>query len=153
MNNIQELKQIIENAPEGATHVDSYGDYWNVKGKFNYVNWDKDCETWGDSDVLEDALSSLSDLRTIVDQAEEIEQLKSRVAELENNIYTYAVDHGDETPSVGLYTEVNGGKVIACSFNDQFEQNEKARNLIESFIDPDEQDKVKSLLKEVLELI
>jgi len=75
--NIDEIKQILENAPEGATHVDSYKGYWKIKRKFNYVNWDSDCETWGDFDILEDALSSLSDLKQILALHERVEELES----------------------------------------------------------------------------
>jgi len=54
-----------------------------------------------------------------------------------NNFYTYEVDHGNESPSVGVGSEVNGGKVTAVSFTAQLESNNKAREIIEDMLDND----------------
>jgi len=54
-----------------------------------------------------------------------------------NNIYTYEVDHGNESPSVGAGTEINGGKVTAISFTAQLNDNDKAREIIEDMLDND----------------
>lgn len=47
------------------------------------------------------------------------------------SIYTYVVDHGNNNPSVGAGTEVNGGKLQAVMFDDallKLEQMEEFLN-------------------------
>ncbi|MGE4259974.1 hypothetical protein [Shewanella sp.] len=39
-------------------------------------------------------------------------------------IYTYVVDHGEEAPTVGAGTTVNGGHCIGVTFDDLQEQAE-----------------------------
>lgn len=34
------------------------------------------------------------------------------------SVYTYVVDHGDESPSVGAEMQINGGKCIGVTFDD-----------------------------------
>ena len=69
MNNIQELKQIIADAPDGATHVEI------------------------STQIKQAPYFSIADIRTIVEQAEENEALKDRVAELEK----YNLDLANES--------------------------------------------------------
>ena len=54
---------------------------------------------------------------------------------MDRNIYTYEVDHGEEAPSVGYGTEINGGKVIAVAFTDQLSNNQRAQVIIESLLE------------------
>jgi hypothetical protein len=46
-------------------------------------------------------------------------------------VYTYVVDHGEESPRVGLKTKVNGYPVVAVSFYDLSERLEEVRTLLE----------------------
>jgi hypothetical protein len=46
-------------------------------------------------------------------------------------IYTYVVDHGEDSPRVGLKTTVNGYPVVAVSFYDLSQRIEEVRNLLE----------------------
>ena len=46
-------------------------------------------------------------------------------------IYTYIVDHGEDSPSVGMTSKVNGYPIKAVSFVDQLEKNDLARELLE----------------------
>lgn len=52
-----------------------------------------------------------------------------------SNIYTYEVDHGDEAPSVGAGTIVNGGKVTTICFDGQLSKNQKAHDILESIFE------------------
>ena len=71
-----------------------------------------------------------------------------------NNIYTYEVDHGDESPSIGAGTEVNGGKVLAFSFTGQLGNNNKAYEILDSIFDENEVgDDVREKLLEIQALI
>lgn len=65
---LKELKQILENAPEGAEYLDEDGDYikQNEQGAFYYINgW----VSYGVS--ASNDLRSLSDIKTIVELMEE----------------------------------------------------------------------------------
>lgn len=46
-------------------------------------------------------------------------------------IYTYQVDHGEENPSVGAKDKVNGGKLLAFSFENTITKNTEARERLE----------------------
>lgn len=45
-------------------------------------------------------------------------------------IYTYVVDHGMDSPRVGLKTEVNGGQLLVVSFDDLAKRYEE----LEAFV-------------------
>jgi hypothetical protein len=45
--------------------------------------------------------------------------------------YTYVVDHGEDSPSVGLKSKVNGYPVVAVSSYDLTEKFEEVRSLLE----------------------
>lgn len=62
--NINELKEIVKNAPEGATHFDSDGHYWHNSTAFYWLicdNGNKCCLEIGNGARL------LSDIRTIIE--------------------------------------------------------------------------------------
>ena len=83
MNKIQQYKEILEQAPEGATH---YHVIMRIYYKFEQAMGMADaylCGKWEDY-PLYPSISALSDLQTIVDQHETIERLKARVADLES---------------------------------------------------------------------
>jgi hypothetical protein len=46
-------------------------------------------------------------------------------------VYTYVVDHGEDSPSVGIKTKVNGCPVVSVSFYDVSERLEEVRTLLE----------------------
>ena len=94
MNKLQELKQIIADAPDGANEIEDTGRYWIYKGDGDYLLWDgrEWIENWSPFHTR-----SLADIRTIVEQAEENEALKDRVAELEeeNNKLKMPIELGE----------------------------------------------------------
>lgn len=82
---LKELKQILDNAPEGATHVDTengylqfdeFGDSHNVDGQRYLV------------DVFDlPNTRKLSDIKTIVEQQEEINRLNTELKQqIDNNL-------------------------------------------------------------------
>ena len=78
MNKIQQYKEILGKAPEGATHID-LEDYYIKFSNGNYY-----CtQVFGVWRVMDKAElttgRALSDLQTIVEQAETIERLKSAI--------------------------------------------------------------------------
>ena len=48
----------------------------------------------------------------------------------EKNIYTYVVDHGNESPSVGAGSDINGGKLQAVMFDDALLKLEKMEEFL-----------------------
>ena len=83
MNKIQQYKEILEHAPEGATHYDNLATW-------KYKNLDRGTFLMPDGTGYKidefypnETICRLSDLQTIVEQAENIERLKARVDELE----------------------------------------------------------------------
>ena len=65
MNNIQELRKIIADAPDGANEIDDTGRYWIYKGDGDYLLWDgrEWIENWSPFHTR-----SLADMRTIIEQ-------------------------------------------------------------------------------------
>ena len=50
-------------------------------------------------------------------------------------IYTYVVDHGMESPRVGLKTEVNGGKLLVVAFDDLSKRFEELEDFVRKLRD------------------
>ena len=89
MNNIEKLKQIILDAPEGATHVDNLPSYYKMDS--HGLSWGIWKGAWcvcvGCNTMrMPPSMRSLSDIKTIVEQAEEIERLKGKVAQISNSL-------------------------------------------------------------------
>jgi len=79
MNKIQQYKEILEQAPEGATHYDNLATW-------KYKNLDRGTFLMPDGTGYKidefypnETICRLSDLQTIVEQAETIERLKSAI--------------------------------------------------------------------------
>ena len=71
MNN----KEILDSAPEGATHVDFDGIYWAVKG--HHWKWyDDNCLSWRESDNVA-GVRSLADIRCIAELEKERKTLRA----------------------------------------------------------------------------
>ena len=71
-----------------------------------------------------------------------------------DNIYTYEVNHGKDSPGINGKTEVNGGKLISCSFEGQLTRNQKTREILEEVIYNHEPgDEVMALLGKINELL
>jgi hypothetical protein len=97
MNNIQELKQIIENAPDmqGVEHDEFiHAVHHTYEEKYIYLNenalymfergeWIADLEGNYELSEMYD-IRQVSDIRTIVEQAEEIERLKAALNAVAN---------------------------------------------------------------------
>ena len=85
--NIEQMKQVVENAPDGATHYDiGCDEYLDYEVDTVYMNG-----AWINVNI--DAYAEphdLSDLRTIVRQAEEIERLRSFIIR-----YRYQIKGGE----------------------------------------------------------
>ncbi len=83
MNKIQQYKEILEQAPEGATH---YHVIMRIYYKFEQAMGMADaylCGKWEDY-PLYPSISALSDLQTIVEQAETIERLKYYISAIKH---------------------------------------------------------------------
>ena len=86
--NINELKEIVENAPEGATLYDEDSDYYCAASGVPFLSkWHKETKCWCDIyEIQPDAdfnLRSLQDIRTIIELYETLSQL---------NEFNYTVD-------------------------------------------------------------
>jgi len=83
MTNIEKIKQVLKGAPEGATHIDLDGDYWDElypcdkEQKYDLQN-----AGWIDHH----GFRSLDDLRTILSQHEEIERLRDFAKEVKKQL-------------------------------------------------------------------
>lgn len=55
-------------------------------------------------------------------------------------IYTYEVDHGDETPSFNFGTPINGGKIRSVCFAGQLTNNCDAHELLEDIFENEDLD-------------
>jgi hypothetical protein len=65
---LEKLKAIIDNAPEGATHLDDINTYWKVISEFDY--YFHNGSQWDDSEPLENGTRSLSDIERIIELME-----------------------------------------------------------------------------------
>ena len=65
-------------------------------------------------------------------------------------IYTYVVDHGDNAPSVGVRSVINGGRLQAVAFDDALAKlaayEEFVVKLHDTTADPRTQDAIDELL-------
>ena len=92
-NNITQLREIKAGAPEGATHIDAEMDYWICDGVH--------CTLIGGisfSQSQQITMRSLSDINTIIEQAEEIARLRE--------VLEVALDFGNEPLGGGLKNEI-----------------------------------------------
>ena len=155
MNKLTELKQIIADAPEGATHICSSDLYWN---KDNYGSWlcyVAQFKQWDSRPDITDykGYRSIADIRTIIEQAEEIKRLtqqnsslniclsdqmerikylEAKVAELENHKNYYQdflkenTDCESITELVGKYKK-QSQKIVELNQQVAFEMRQKAK--------------------------
>lgn len=65
MESLEELKAIIDNAPEGASHVDDTYTYWKVVSEFDYYFYNG--SQWDDSESIQSGTRSLSDIARIIE--------------------------------------------------------------------------------------
>lgn len=65
---LEELKAIVDNAPDGATHIDDIKTYWKVISEFDYFFHNG--SQWDDSEPLENGTRSLSDIKRIIELME-----------------------------------------------------------------------------------
>lgn len=84
---LKELKQILDNAPEGATHYGTESSYYRHDGVMDLDWWVNG--GWQNERVLGDyeVTRSLSDIKTIVEQQEEINRLNTELKQqIDNNL-------------------------------------------------------------------
>lgn len=97
MNDINKLKQILDNAPEGATHYVNNEYCYRKETEEDFYLWAN--ERWVLSSQVYFYTNSLSDLRTIVEQAERIadmqNQLDANARLLEFYVNEYQAKGGD----------------------------------------------------------
>ena len=101
----KQAKQVLANAPRGATHIDDDGCY--VK-QIDYENGFADSKTyfnWGEGWKFAKnpafcLTQSLSDLRTMVEQYEENERLE----ELEKGLHNFLFDNANALKDGHFYT-------------------------------------------------
>lgn len=75
--NKEQLQSIVDNAPEGATHVSNNGVYYKKSENqaLGALFWWRRGEEWIETKI-DHLTRSLSDIKTIIEQQEEIERLK-----------------------------------------------------------------------------
>ena len=90
MNNltIEQMREIVDGAPNGATHVeiieDEASEYWLLDSETNLWHWHKDPSdqnrAWriGIPELTVENIHSIENLRTIISQNEEIERLREQ---------------------------------------------------------------------------
>lgn len=66
------------------------------------------------------------------------------------SIYTYVVDHGNKTPSVGLKTEINGGRAIVVALGDRLERLEEMEKFLDELRDETTCDQTKYSIDDFL---
>ena len=67
-------------------------------------------------------------------------------------IYTYEVDHGNESPRIGGADKVNGGKLIATAFSPYITQATEAKEKLRHYLFAN--DKIdKEVYDKILEII
>ena len=80
--NITELEQIINDAPDGATHVSDNGVYYRMGAK---QFWWARGEEWVETEI-DHFTRSLSDIKEIVELQKENEELRAHINELRNEV-------------------------------------------------------------------
>lgn len=88
---IEQIKEILAGAPDGATHVeiieDEPNEYWLLDSETCLWHWHKNpkdpSRTWriGISELTVENIQSIENLRTILAQHEEIERLRAELTE------------------------------------------------------------------------
>lgn len=77
----EQIEQILDGAPDGATHCFDYGDYFKHGDPFALV-WDEKGAWFASAMCKKDVTHNLSDLREILELRQEVEQLQQRNDEL-----------------------------------------------------------------------
>lgn len=88
----QQLEEIINNAPRGATHVSNNGVYYGNSNEqtFGCLVWWQRGEEWIESSI-DHITRSLSDLQSQLDQLNEIGRLKSALHSTNEDL-NYAIE-------------------------------------------------------------
>jgi hypothetical protein len=79
---IQQYREIVENAPKGATHY-GYNEYLKAEG-FVFMFYDGNCWDFGSVDSID--AEDLENLRTIVEQHDELQAKDKRISDLERGL-------------------------------------------------------------------
>lgn len=77
METLEELKAIVENAPEGATHIDEDGDYVKPIGDELYYYSFVNGVGWSTEYFIPCRMRSLSDIKRIIELMELLEGVES----------------------------------------------------------------------------
>jgi len=72
---LEELKAIVDNAPDGATHIDDDGDYAKYGGMYDYF-YSKGLREWISTDTVS-IDRSLSDIKRIIELTELLEDISA----------------------------------------------------------------------------
>lgn len=78
---INQMKKIVEGAPDGATHCFDYGDYFKHGDPFALV-WDENGSWFASAMCKKDVTHNLTDLREILELRQEVERLKVEAIKL-----------------------------------------------------------------------
>lgn len=81
----EEIKKILDEAPDGATHVAWNGDYWYLNEGYNPKVYLPNRDEWF-LVVLTHPVQELTDLKEILELRQEVERLQQRNAELEAHV-------------------------------------------------------------------
>ncbi len=93
----EQAKQIIEDAPEGATHFDSENYYYKKETCYEWLYCGNGTTVWdSDDDYGSSTIRSLSDIKTMIKQYETIEKLKSVLNDFIYEEGNYTLDECDK---------------------------------------------------------
>jgi hypothetical protein len=92
METLEELKAIIADKPEGATHIDDIKTYWKVISEFDYYFYNR--SQWNDSEPLENSFTrSLSDIERIIELMEQVSKIEPAKEECKHPSSTASYTH------------------------------------------------------------
>lgn len=97
----EEMQRIVDGAPEGATHVDCDVDYYKINKEVTEIS--TPAGNWLESDCLQfcSDIIRLSDLRTILAQQQEIEELKEELSTAIEIIEDSGIDYDEVIEAKG----------------------------------------------------
>ena len=100
----EEMQRIVDGAPEGATHYDDAGYYYTQSNHpcapwqiYGYQKEWKDCHETSDIE----GCHNLNDLRTILAQQQEIEELKEELSTAIEIIEDSGIDYNEVVEAKG----------------------------------------------------
>ena len=89
---IEQMRQIVDSAPRGATHYSNEDcEIVYYQKTNNVIFWDSECSTWDEVYFMMPKLESLSDLRTTIADHDRTDY----VSDIRNHISPMTIVQGD----------------------------------------------------------